>query len=103
MDLSPIRSDRYVVISNFTPSIVAGGQARMKLKRSDETRGVMIAKRICDLFNGHFSCRQHLHRRLKAAVVAKFSQCETGFSFKQMAQPRDAERATTSKIGEREG
>jgi hypothetical protein len=63
----------------------------------------MIAKRICDLFNLHIRRCQHLHRPLKPAVAAKVSYCVPGFSFKQMAQPRDAQGTIAGKIGERAG
>jgi len=90
-----------MAIWTFRPSIVIGGHSRMKLKSSHEARRVTIAKRVCDLFNRHIGCGQHLHRRFKAAVAAKFLQGETGLSSKQMAQPRDAQGATAGKISER--
>jgi len=88
------------VISNFRPSIVAGGHARINSKGSHKTRGVAIAQRVRDLFNRHIGRGQHLPGRFKAAVAAKFFQGETGLSSKQMAQPRDAQGTIAGKISE---
>src|ERR1700751_850311 len=75
----------------------------MTLKGSYETRRVMIAKLIRDLFNRHLRRFQHLLCLLKPAGKAKPSYREPCFSFKQMAQPRFAPGTTVGKIGERAG
>src|SRR5258707_13315453 len=91
------------VFTDFILSIITGRYSRMTLKGSHETRRVMIAKLICDLFNRHIRRCQHLHCFLKPAVTAKLSYRDPGINFKQMAQPRYAQSTTVGKIGERAG
>jgi len=74
----------------------------MEDKGTDETRCVMIANLIRYLFNRQISRFQHSGRCPESTVAAIVLHCKTGFSFKQVAQPRNAEMTTTGEFGERE-
>jgi hypothetical protein len=66
----------------------------MEDEGTDETRCVMIANCICYLFHRQISRFQHSGRCPESAVAATVLHCKAGFSFKQVAQPRNAEMTT---------